>query len=85
MFSRAWLLDSSERALRTFAQILLTLWGFGATGLNLFAVDWKAALEVAVSAAVLSLLTSVSATGVGESTSASLVRSVAPVGRHEKH
>ena len=54
---------SAERALKTFAQALVAVLGAGATGL--LDVDWAQAFSVAALAAVLSLLTSVAASGVG--------------------
>ncbi len=82
MFTRIWLLDALERVLRTFAQTFLAV--YVPTGLTA-AADWKTALISAGTAAVLSLLMSVAATGVGDSSSASLVRSVRTPGRHERH
>lgn len=48
---------AGERALRTVAQVLLSLW-VGSGVLNAFDIDWLQALGVAVGAAVVSILMS---------------------------
>jgi hypothetical protein len=67
--------DAAERALKTAAQALLSLWLVGDVMFSLFAVDWASALSVAAGAAVVSLLTSVVSAPVADRGSASLVRS----------
>lgn len=81
MWSKQFALDSLERAIRTFAQTFLAV--FVPNGITP-AADWKTSLVAAGTAAVLSLLMSLAATGTGNPASASLVR-VAPnvSGRHE--
>ena len=64
--------SAGERALRTFAQVLLSLIVVGETGF--MDVDWVQAGSVAGLAALASVLMSVVATGVGDKGSASLVR-----------
>lgn len=54
---------SGERAVRTFAQALLALLAVGQT--TVLTVDWSQAGAVAATAALLSLLTSIVASGVG--------------------
>ena len=73
MFTPEFLKDAVERALRTAAQALIAFFGADVTGV--LAVDWKAAFSVAAGAAVVSLLTSVVASGVGTKGTAALVRS----------
>jgi hypothetical protein len=51
-----------ERAVKTFAQTALALFGAGA--LNVLAADWTQVLGVSAGAAVLSILTSVASAGV---------------------
>jgi hypothetical protein len=73
-----------ERAVKTFAQSLLAI--FSATGVGLLTVPWTASLSTAGIAAVLSVLTSIASTPVGEPNSPSLL----PVGprlrlRHPGH
>ena len=71
-----WTLDfwrtSAERALRTLAQVLLSMIVVGETGF--LDVDWVQALSVAGLAAVASVLMSIGATGIGDKGTASLVR-----------
>jgi len=71
-----WTLDfwrsSAERALRTLAQVLLSMIVVGETGF--LEVDWMQAFSVAGLAAVASVLMSIVATGVGDKGTASLVR-----------
>jgi len=64
--------SAGERALRTFAQVLLSMIVVGETGF--MDVDWVQAGSVAGLAALASVLMSVVATGVGDKGSASLVR-----------
>ncbi|MGH3117789.1 MAG: holin [Gaiellales bacterium] len=63
--------DALERALRTAAQTLIGVLTADATGL--LEVDWVAAGSAAGLAALLSLLTSVVASGVGTKGTAGLV------------
>lgn len=53
-----------ERAVKTFAQSLLAI--LSADGVGLLTVPWLAALSTAVTAAVLSVLTSMGSAPVGE-------------------
>jgi len=64
--------SAGERALRTLAQVLLSMIVVGETGF--MDVDWVQAGSVAGLAALASVLMSVVATGVGDKGSASLVR-----------
>lgn len=54
---------TAERALRTLAQSLIAVLAVGQT--NILSVDWQQALAVAATATVLSVLTSIVASGVG--------------------
>lgn len=54
---------AGERAVKTFAQTLLAVWGAGAV--SPMDIDWKAALLTAVFAAVASVLTSIASSGGG--------------------
>lgn len=60
MFTVAFAKAAIERAVKTFAQTLVALWGAGA--FDVLHVDWSQALGVAGGAALLSVLSSV-ATG----------------------
>jgi hypothetical protein len=72
VFTRAWLVDAAERAVRAFAWSVLSFLG-GADVLDAFHADWVDALGVGAGAAVLSALTSVVASTVADPQSASLV------------
>lgn len=65
--------DSAERAVKTAAQALLSLWLVGDVAFDLLTVDWGSALGVAAGAAVISLLTSIASGPVGDRGTASLV------------
>lgn len=63
--------STAERAAKTAAQVLVTF--LGADLVDVFAVDWTRAAGVAAGAAVISVLTSVASSNVGEPDSPSLV------------
>lgn len=74
MRSKAFWIDAGERAIRTFAQALI-----GAITAGLVVTDaaqWKAAGIAAAVAALVSLLTSVAASGVGDQSTPSLLPTV---------
>jgi len=75
MLSAAFWTSALERALKTVAQSLLSLWLVGDVMFNILTVDWTSALGVAAGAGVISLLTSVISLPVGAPDSPSLVRS----------
>ena len=54
---------AGERAVKTFAQALVALFVAGVTVLT---IDWREALAVAATAAVVSVLTSVASVRLGE-------------------
>lgn len=56
--------SAGERALRTFAQVLLSMLVVGESGF--LSVDWVQAGSVSGVAALASVLTSIVATGVGD-------------------
>lgn len=62
MFTAEFWKAAGERALRTVAQTLLSLW-VGTGVFNAFDVDWLQALGVALGAGVLSVLMSLVPTG----------------------
>lgn len=74
MRSKAFWVDAGERAVRTFAQALVAVLvaGFAFTD----AAAWGEALLSAAIAALVSLLTSVAASGVGDPSSPSLLPTV---------
>lgn len=71
MFSAAFVRDAGERAVRTFAQGVLG--AIGATTMSIVDVDWAQATGIGGLAAVVSLLMSVAASGVGDSSDASFL------------
>ena len=72
MWTKEFWKTSLERAIRTLAQVLLSMIVVGETGF--LDVDWVQALSVAGLAAVASVLMSIGATGIGDKGTASLVR-----------
>jgi len=63
--------ESTERAVKTFAQTLVALLGAGS--LNVLEVDWAQAIGVSVGAGLLSILTSLGSSKVSKEDSPSLV------------
>ena len=71
MRSKAFWIDAGERAVRTFAQALVAALTAGFVFTD--GAAWGAALLTAAIAALVSLLTSVAASGVGDADSPSLL------------
>jgi hypothetical protein len=71
MWTTAFWKDAAERAIRTFAQALLAMLGTDLVGIT--ELDWPQLLAVGATAAVVSLLTSVVATGVGDKGTTSFI------------
>lgn len=59
IFTRAFLTASAERAVKTFAQALLSALTLSAPSIDVLHVNWVGDLSLAVGATLLSLLTSV--------------------------
>jgi len=72
MWTKDFWTTTLERAIRTLAQVLLSMIVVGETGF--LDVDWVQAGSVAGLAAIASILMSIVATGVGDKGTASLVR-----------
>lgn len=70
MLSKTFWKDFAERSVRTFAQ---ALGGFFVAGVTITSVSWEAALVGSATAALGSVLLSLSAIGKGDHDSASLV------------
>lgn len=66
MLTQAFWIGAIDRAVKSFAQSLLLLWGADAA-FNIVEVDIKGALGFAAGAVVLSLLTSLVSAPAGES------------------
>lgn len=75
MFTKLFWKDAGERAVKTFAQTLLALIGAAATT-SIIAFNWPALLGVAVTSALVSLLTSVVSAGATDDTTVSPASSV---------
>ncbi len=69
--SRKFWRAAAERAAKTAAQTLLVILGAGTV--DVMSVGWKQALSLSAGAALLSVVTSVASTRVGDSDSPSLV------------
>ncbi len=73
MFTAAFWTGAFDRALKSFAQMLLILWG-ASDVFNIFEVNWVQTLGVAAGALVISLLTSIISAPVGDRGSTSMMR-----------
>lgn len=73
MWTRAFWVDTFERAVKTFAQAAFA--GIGANATGLLDVEWLTILSVAGLAALLSVLSSIAsaASSIGNSGNASLI------------
>jgi len=69
--SRSFWRAAAERAIRTFAQAFLAMAGF--TAFDVLHADWPTLLGVSTGAAVLSLMTSIVASEIGDKGTPSLV------------
>ena len=72
MRSRKFWEDAAERTIRTMAQALLALMGTDALGI--VGLDWAQMLSVAGGAGIMSLLTAIVATGIGDKGTAQLLK-----------
>lgn len=63
MWNKQFALATLERALKTFAQALIAV--FAAGSVTLLDVDWTQALAVSGTAALISVLTSIVSSGIG--------------------
>lgn len=71
MFTAAFWKDAAERAAKTFGQAAIAVLTAGATGV--MDADWGKTFSVGALAAVVSVLTSLISSGVGDEGTASLV------------
>lgn len=72
MWSKAFWMDATERAIKTFAQVILALGVAGA--LDAFEVDWVKVLGVALGAVILSYASSIVSAEIRKTPTASLVK-----------
>lgn len=75
MFTRAFWKDALERALKTLAQALVATL---LVGVPLWSIDWIEVLGIGLTAAVISLLTSLASGGLGNKGTASITRAILP-------
>lgn len=64
--------DATERAIKTFAQVILALGAAGA--LNAFQVDWVTVLGVGIGATLLSYASSIVTAEIRKTDTASLIK-----------
>lgn len=76
MRERIFWVDAVERAVKTFAQALVAVL---TVGVPVWHIDWVDSVGVALTAGILSVLTSIASSGVGDSDSAGAVP-----GRHRR-
>ncbi|MDQ3029659.1 MAG: holin [Actinomycetota bacterium] len=72
MWTRSFALGALDRAVKSFAQSLIVLWSAD-EGFNVLEITAGPTFGVAVGAAVLSLLTSIASSPVGDPGSTSLI------------
>lgn len=75
MFSKIFWKDAAERAIKTFAQVIISLVAVAVpvSGFELLEVSWMPVLLTALVASALSILMSLASSLKGDSNSASLV------------
>jgi orotate phosphoribosyltransferase len=64
---------ATERAIKTFAQFIIVL--FGADAFNLFSLDWQQVAGAAIGGIIVSYATSIVSANIGEKGSPSLLNS----------
>lgn len=79
MWSKQFLKDVAERAVKTFAQSLIATL---AVGTPIFDLAWTEGLGIAATATVISVLTSIASFGVGDKGSAAAIPAEDTTGRH---
>ena len=63
MFTKKFWMEATERALKTFAQVLLVT--AGGAAFDVFTADWQALLGLSFGAMILSYATSILSSGIG--------------------
>ena len=80
MFTASFWKSAAERAIKTVAQALVAV--IAATSFDWFTADWRAIAGTALTAGVLSLLTSIASAGMGDKGTPSVVsESIIPPGQ----
>lgn len=72
IWTKAFWMDATERAIKTFAQVILALGVAGA--LNAFTVDWVTVLGIGIGAVLLSYASSIVSAEIRKTPTASLVK-----------
>lgn len=72
MWTKQFWMDATERAIKTFAQVILALGVAGA--LNAFAVDWVTVLGIGLGAVLLSYASSIVSAEIRKTPTASLIK-----------
>lgn len=70
MFTKTFLKDTTERAVKTFAQSMVAVMTAGATGV--LDVDWVNAFSVSLLATLVSVLTSIGSGAVGDQSASAI-------------
>ena len=78
IFTTTFWADASERAVKTIAQTVLSIWVVGDGVFNLLTVHWGQTLGIAAGAGAISVLTSIVSATVTSSDSASLAVKTVP-------
>ena len=66
MYTRIFWKDALERAIKTAAQAVLTVYLVGDVALDVFATDWYSLAGIALGGAFASVLTSIASTRIGD-------------------
>jgi len=80
VFTTTFWADAAERAIKTIAQSVLSIWVVGDQVFNLLNADWGTTLGIAAGAGVISILMSIVSATVTSSDSASLAVKTVPKG-----
>lgn len=73
MWTKLFWKQVAERAVKTFIQTMVVAVGLGEPGADVFHLNWRAALGVAVAATVASVISSLLTAGMGAKNSPSAV------------
>lgn len=76
IFTTTFWADAAERALKTVAQSILSLWIIGDQVFNLLNVNWEQTLGIAAGAGVISILTSIVSATVTSGSASLAVKTV---------
>jgi len=76
MFTISFWQDASERAVKTFAQVIISIIGvtYMSSPYDLMNVNWLPVILAGLLGAIMSIITSLASSKVGDSSSASLLK-----------